>query len=89
MLQAAAELRFSPASAVVIGDKESDIEFGLRAGANTVLIAAHPLDSMSRVVPHVIAPNLMEAARTVIAASNATPANSISESSAKIFTRIK
>jgi D-glycero-D-manno-heptose 1,7-bisphosphate phosphatase len=40
MLQAAADLGFNPAAAVVIGDKESDIEFGLRAGAKTVLIAA-------------------------------------------------
>jgi D-glycero-D-manno-heptose 1,7-bisphosphate phosphatase len=70
MLQAAAELGFDPACAVVIGDKESDIEFGLRAGAKTVLIAAHPPDPMSRVVPHVIAPNLTEAARAVIAINN-------------------
>jgi D-glycero-D-manno-heptose 1,7-bisphosphate phosphatase len=70
MLQAAAELGFDPASAVVIGDKESDIEFGLRAGAKTVLIAAHPPNSISRVLPHVIAPNLTEAARAVIAASS-------------------
>jgi histidinol phosphatase-like enzyme len=89
MLQAAAELGFNPACAVVIGDKESDMEFGLRAGAKTVLIAAHPPDSMSRVAPHVIAPTLTEAARAVIAASNAPAANSIAESSAKTFKRIK
>jgi histidinol-phosphate phosphatase family protein len=71
MLQAAAELGFDPASAVVIGDKESDIEFGLRAGAKTVLIAAHLPDSRSRIVPHLIAPNLREAARAVIAAPTA------------------
>ncbi len=73
MLQAAAELGFDPASAVVIGDKESDIEFGLRAGAKTVLIAARPPGSPSRVVPHVIAPNLIEAARAVIEESSEPP----------------
>ena len=70
MLQAAAELGFDPASAVVIGDKKSDIEFGLRAGAKTVLIATDLRNSISRVVPHVIARNLTEAARAVVAASN-------------------
>ncbi|MFI4868873.1 MAG: D-glycero-alpha-D-manno-heptose-1,7-bisphosphate 7-phosphatase [Steroidobacterales bacterium] len=35
MTRAAAELGFDPASAIVIGDKESDVEFGRRAGAVT------------------------------------------------------
>jgi D-glycero-D-manno-heptose 1,7-bisphosphate phosphatase len=38
MLQAARDLGFDPAAAVVIGDKESDMEFGRRAGAATIRI---------------------------------------------------
>jgi D-glycero-D-manno-heptose 1,7-bisphosphate phosphatase len=40
ILQAAAELGFDPRDAVVIGDKDSDIEAGRRVGAATVLITA-------------------------------------------------
>jgi len=40
---AAAELGFEPASAVVIGDKSSDVEFGRRAGALTMLVSANGL----------------------------------------------
>jgi len=40
MEQAAAELNFDPRKSVVVGDKESDIEFGNRAGARTILLAA-------------------------------------------------
>jgi D-glycero-D-manno-heptose 1,7-bisphosphate phosphatase len=61
--QAALELDFDPATAVVIGDKESDIEFGLRAGSKTILIRA---SGPARVSPHLIAANLMEAARAII-----------------------
>jgi len=40
--RAAAELGFEPAEAVVVGDKASDVEFGQRVGARTILIAAQP-----------------------------------------------
>jgi hypothetical protein len=40
LLQAASDLGFNPESAVVIGDKESDVEFGRSAGATTIRIAA-------------------------------------------------
>lgn len=43
LLQAATELKFDPARAVVIGDKPSDVEFGHRVGALTMLIAAQEL----------------------------------------------
>jgi D-glycero-D-manno-heptose 1,7-bisphosphate phosphatase len=36
---AAAELGFEPSRAIVIGDKDSDVEFGKRAGAVTMLVA--------------------------------------------------
>jgi histidinol phosphatase-like enzyme len=66
MMQASADLKFDPASAVVIGDKETDVEFGRRAGAMTVLIAADGLAPAGRARPDVVAPNLLEAARSVI-----------------------
>jgi D-glycero-D-manno-heptose 1,7-bisphosphate phosphatase len=64
--QAASELRFSPELAVVIGDKASDIEFGQRARAKTVLISTNPPTAM-QISPDLIQPNLMDAARAVIA----------------------
>jgi D-glycero-D-manno-heptose 1,7-bisphosphate phosphatase len=66
MTQAAAELRFDPACAVVLGDKETDIEFGRNARAATVLIAARPPGQL-RVRPDVIAANFTEAARAAAA----------------------
>ncbi len=65
LTRAAADLRFNPALAVVIGDKESDVEFGRRAGARTILIAPDGPRSQARAQPDLIAPNLMEAARAV------------------------
>jgi D-glycero-D-manno-heptose 1,7-bisphosphate phosphatase len=65
LTRAAADLDFNPRSAIMIGDKESDIEFGRRAGARTILIAANAPTAPIRVKPDVIAPNLMEAARAV------------------------
>jgi D-glycero-D-manno-heptose 1,7-bisphosphate phosphatase len=62
---AATELGFDPASAFVIGDKETDIEFGRRAGATTLLISPKPLASALRIQPDIIVSNLMEAARAV------------------------
>jgi D-glycero-D-manno-heptose 1,7-bisphosphate phosphatase len=78
--RAAAELHFDPASAIVIGDRDSDIEFGRRAGAMTILIApdaeaqagageaqAGAGDAAARVRPDARAANLSEAARIVAA----------------------
>jgi D-glycero-D-manno-heptose 1,7-bisphosphate phosphatase len=69
LTKAAADLGFDPGSAIMIGDKESDIEFGRRAGATTILIAVNPLPGHARTRPDVIAPNLMEAARAVTSLS--------------------
>jgi D-glycero-D-manno-heptose 1,7-bisphosphate phosphatase len=63
MTQAASELRFNPASAVVMGDKESDIEFGRSARAATILIAAKSPQTQLRVQPDIIAPDFTAAAR--------------------------
>jgi D-glycero-D-manno-heptose 1,7-bisphosphate phosphatase len=65
LTRAAADLGFNPASAIMIGDKESDIEFGHRAGATTILIAASAPTVDFRFRPDLVAPNLMEAARAV------------------------
>ena len=66
--RAAAELGFDPAAAVVIGDKESDIEFGRRAGATTILIAAEAPPAGSGARADFVAPNLMAAARVAASA---------------------
>lgn len=63
MDKASTELGFDPSSAITIGDKPSDIEFGRRAGTRTILLSPpgepHPSPA---VVPDFIAPNLCEAA---------------------------
>jgi D-glycero-D-manno-heptose 1,7-bisphosphate phosphatase len=66
LTQAAAELGFDPAAATMIGDKESDIEFGRRAGARTILISPNGQAAGARIAPDLVARNLMEAARAVM-----------------------
>jgi D-glycero-D-manno-heptose 1,7-bisphosphate phosphatase len=62
--EAAAELSFEPADAVVIGDKSSDIELGRRLGAVTVLVSAdgRASDGIPAEPDYVVA-SLLEAAR--------------------------
>lgn len=45
LMDAARDLSFEPAKAVVIGDKSADIEFGRRAGAVTMLVSSDGLSS--------------------------------------------
>jgi histidinol phosphatase-like enzyme len=60
MARAAAELNFDPRKSVVIGDKESDIEFGCRAGAKTILLADNlPLSGTAATLT---VPTLLQAA---------------------------
>lgn len=59
MEQAAADLNFEPQKSVVVGDKESDVEFGNRAGAKTILIAAAP---HSETAATMVVPTLLQAA---------------------------
>jgi D-glycero-D-manno-heptose 1,7-bisphosphate phosphatase len=66
LAQAAAELRFDPARAVVIGDKQSDIEFGRRAGATTILIAAEKPSPAARFQPDFVASDLLAAAHELM-----------------------
>jgi D-glycero-D-manno-heptose 1,7-bisphosphate phosphatase len=67
MTRASRELGFDPAAGVVIGDKGSDIEFGRRAGAATILIESGSPDvregGADHVTPDAVAPDLVAAAR--------------------------
>jgi D-glycero-D-manno-heptose 1,7-bisphosphate phosphatase len=65
MEQAAIELQFEPRNAVVVGDKESDVEFGLRAGARTILVSSEMPRTAGRSAAHLIVPTLLEAARSI------------------------
>lgn len=65
MCRAAADMHFDPANAIVIGDQQSDVEFGRRAGAKTVLVAAADSALSVEVRPDFVAPDLLGAARTV------------------------
>jgi D-glycero-D-manno-heptose 1,7-bisphosphate phosphatase len=62
--RSAAELGFQPSEAVVIGDKPSDVDFGHRVGAKTVLIAPESGSSTGggRSKPDYVAPDLVAAA---------------------------
>jgi D-glycero-D-manno-heptose 1,7-bisphosphate phosphatase len=65
MTRAASELGFDPARAVVIGDKETDIEFGRNAGARTILIRANALEDRAQSAADYTVPDLMAAALAV------------------------
>jgi D-glycero-D-manno-heptose 1,7-bisphosphate phosphatase len=65
MQQAAAELNFDPRNSVVVGDKESDVEFGNRAGAKTILLAAQP--PASGTAATLTVPTLLRAAEFITA----------------------
>jgi D-glycero-D-manno-heptose 1,7-bisphosphate phosphatase len=62
MEQAAAELNFNPRTSVVVGDKDSDIEFALRAGARAILIASETPYRSKKSAESVTVPTLLEAA---------------------------
>jgi histidinol-phosphate phosphatase family protein len=65
MRRACADLGFDPRDSVVIGDKNSDVEFGRRAGAMSILLAAPDSDEARKTQADAIAPNLLAAARLV------------------------
>jgi D-glycero-D-manno-heptose 1,7-bisphosphate phosphatase len=67
ILQAASELGFDPREAVLIGDKDSDIECGRHAGATTVLISAQKPASRARIKADAVAADLVGAACAVFA----------------------
>jgi D-glycero-D-manno-heptose 1,7-bisphosphate phosphatase len=65
LLQAASDLGFNPESAVVIGDKESDVKFGRLAGAATIRITADGAAAPGGTRPDFIAATLLEAAQII------------------------
>jgi D-glycero-D-manno-heptose 1,7-bisphosphate phosphatase len=77
--QAARELHFDPAAAVMIGDRDSDIELGRRIGATTIRLLP---DTASRAMPSAgasgtpadhVAADLLEAARIIEAMEQRPP----------------
>jgi D-glycero-D-manno-heptose 1,7-bisphosphate phosphatase len=62
MRQASKELGFDMSQAIVIGDKDSDVEFGRRAGALTMLIAKPGSPEASTTGADYVVGNLNEAA---------------------------
>jgi D-glycero-D-manno-heptose 1,7-bisphosphate phosphatase len=62
MRQASLDLGFNMSESIVIGDKDSDIEFGDRAGALTMLIGKRGSRSASAIAPAYVVENLSEAA---------------------------
>jgi D-glycero-D-manno-heptose 1,7-bisphosphate phosphatase len=65
LMRAASELDFDPSTVVVVGDKESDIEFGHRVGAPTVLISNSATSATTATLPDFIAPDLAQAAQFI------------------------
>jgi len=62
MRQASRELGFEMSRSIVIGDKDSDVEFGRRAGALTMLIAKPGARPASTTSPDHVVGNLKDAA---------------------------
>jgi D-glycero-D-manno-heptose 1,7-bisphosphate phosphatase len=63
--QAASELGFDRSSAVVIGDKMSDVEFGHRAGVMTIFVAANSPRLPAGPTPDFIVRDLIQAAEVI------------------------
>jgi D-glycero-D-manno-heptose 1,7-bisphosphate phosphatase len=65
LFQAASELGFEPSAAIVIGDKMSDVEFGSRAGATTILLSADGVPTGAAVIPDFVATDMTQAAQMI------------------------
>jgi D-glycero-D-manno-heptose 1,7-bisphosphate phosphatase len=74
MQQAATELRFNPRMSVVVGDKESDIEFGHRAGARAIIISFETAGGSGRIVKSLKVPTLMHAPLSITEPAMSRPA---------------
>jgi histidinol-phosphate phosphatase family protein len=71
MERAAEELDFDPRKSTVIGDKPSDVEFGVRAGARTILLSPEP-GSDTHQQPSAVVCTLLEAAQLIVTVVHAT-----------------
>lgn len=65
MRQASAELGFDMSESIVIGDKDSDVEFGRRAGAFTLQIGTPQSRLQFAATPDRVVANLTEAAEII------------------------
>lgn len=68
--QAINELHFDPRDAVVVGDRDCDIELGKSAGTRTVLVrtgAGEETERDAKCSPDYIADDLLDAARWIVA----------------------
>jgi len=67
LLQAAEDLDLDLSASILIGDKPSDIEAGLRAGlrATALVETGHDIPERERSTPQIIAPDLLAAARAL------------------------
>jgi D-glycero-D-manno-heptose 1,7-bisphosphate phosphatase len=65
MRQASVELRFDMSKSIVIGDKDSDVEFGKRAGAVTILIGKPGVLPVSSAGPSYTVETLSDAAELI------------------------
>jgi D-glycero-D-manno-heptose 1,7-bisphosphate phosphatase len=63
--RASEELDFDMSESIVIGDKDSDVEFGQRAGALTIMIGKGGPRNQSSLNPSYFAENLNEAANFI------------------------
>jgi D-glycero-D-manno-heptose 1,7-bisphosphate phosphatase len=66
LMRAALEFNFDPAHSIVVGDKISDVDFGRRAGATTILIAPENTTIQGELSPNFISADLISAARTIV-----------------------
>jgi D-glycero-D-manno-heptose 1,7-bisphosphate phosphatase len=64
LLQAAQDLGFEPSAAIVIGDKGTDVEFGRRVGAVTMLVSGRD-GAPEGVVPDYAVKDLVEAGQRI------------------------
>jgi D-glycero-D-manno-heptose 1,7-bisphosphate phosphatase len=65
MERAAEELGFDPRKSIVVGDKPSDVEFGARAGARTILLSSDAGPDAHQPEPDAVASTLLEAAHLI------------------------
>jgi len=65
LLRAAAELGFALSSVVVVGDRDSDIELGHRAGAPAILISSTPPETARPSQPDIVVADLLQAAQAI------------------------
>jgi len=72
MNRAAAELGFDPAATIVIGDRDSDVEFGRRAGARTIRVTKRALPA-GAVEADLVVRDIEEAAHALLTERDSLP----------------